>query len=548
MVSTKIISRAAKSAILLLLAMAATAGNAQTQRNAYFLERYAYRWQLNPALLPDWGFLAITPLAHWGFDVQTNFGVSDFLYYNSKDNNLYTFMDKDAITATDFSNAMPHTLNLRANVHLNLASFGFFAWGGYNVFGLDFTNNARIEIPKDFLMIPKKNLGDKYDLSGLGIRNEAYVTLSLGHARRLSFIDSALTVGATLKVLLGGASIKAQLIDSYLDLRSNLGYKLNYELMAASAVKLNFPPNGSTSQTGDLMGNLTENIGFNGLGGWGLGIDLGAAYQLLPELTLSAAITDLAFIRWNDMFYGQTKAAEYEFKGFEHLGGESFKADDYLPSKEQTDALSTLYVEGNKSRTTALNANLRIGGEYVVYRHRDKDGNERNFISFGLLSTTRFSGWGTMTELMATANLKPKWFNFVLNAAISNWGPTWGLYLGWAPRYFVNFFMSIDYVPYKFMGMFGLPANNASVSVNMGASIPLNWNPERKPKTGTHNKGFEISSDPLSGGGNALEVQQQMRRKAAGEKVKPVSIRGVESDSPKPSKLRKLKRPIVDTD
>jgi hypothetical protein len=539
-----------KFVLPLLLAMVTVAGNAQTQRNGYFLDRYAYRYQLNPALMNDWGFLSISPLAHWGLDVQTNFGMSDFLYPGTKDGKdvLFTFMDNNSVSEKELSKKLPHTLNLRFNFTTNILSFGFFAWGGYNVFGLDFTNNFRLEIPRDFFLIPKKNFGGNYDLTGLGVRDEAYLTLSLGHARKLDFIDDKLTAGATLKVLLGAGALKGGLVNSYLNLGTqegkpgDVGYKLNYEARAAAAIKLNLPKNADgTVNTDDLMDALTSNISFNGLAGWGLGIDLGATYQLLPELLLSAAITDLAFIKWKDQIYLQADSAfEYTFNGIESIGG------DNIWEKPNTDGLTDMRAEENSgSHTTALNANLRLGAEYWVHK----------YISFGLLSTTRFSGWGTMTELMVTANIKPKWFNFVLNTSISNWGPSWGFYLGWSPRYFVNFFMSIDWLPYKYAAKLDgipvpvIPANNVSLSLNMGASIPLNRNPDRVPKVVDAQRSFEVQENNALQGGTAIEWQQSNNAKTSGQNAKPVTVKGVSDiDKAESKEIKRLNKPIVDDD
>jgi hypothetical protein len=536
----------------LMLAMFVVTGNAQIQRNAYFLDRHAYRWQLNPALLPDWGFLSFTPLGHWGLDLQSNVGISDFLY--PRDGKLYTFMDKDAVSEKTFSSKLPHTTTIRFNIEKwNILSFGFFAWGGYNVFGLDFSNNMRLEIPKDFFMLPKRNIGGSYDLSGLGIRDEAYLTLSLGHARKFKFGDyeiKNLTVGANLKVLLGAASVQAKLVDSYANLQNDdpnnptkiVSARLNAEAMASAIFKLNWKD--KLDKDGNLkMDNIGDilNMSFNGLGGWGLGIDLGATYDMaelkLPDghkLQLSAAITDLAFIRWNDQIYARNSTPiEVSVDVMEGIGGDNFKIDSFV----HTD-IGDIYLKpkAGTSRTTALNANLRLGAEYWVAK----------YVSFGLLSTTRFSGKATTTELMVTANIKPKWFNFVLNTAISNWGPSWGLYLGWAPRYFANLFLSIDYLPYRFAGMYGIPADNVSLSVNMGASIPLNRNPDRVAKIVDGAKSMELQNSDIEGG-NAIEWQKSNNEKNAGRiKKNPVTIKGARDiDNAEKKELERLNKPIA---
>ncbi|GHT66688.1 hypothetical protein FACS189452_03010 [Bacteroidia bacterium] len=463
-----------------------------------------YRYQMNPALLNDWGFLSISPLAHWGFDAQTNFGISNFFYPHPTDNSkLITFLD-NSVSSKDFLNGIHRSNEIRFDMSFNILSFGFFAWGGYNVFGIDFKNEFRFAIPKDLFAFLKNQMdnrnGTHYKIGGLQVRDDAYAVVSLGHARPLGFIDEKLTAGATLKVLLGAASAKAGPTDFDLYMsQDKWEVKLNYEAMISSVMKMNWETDKDGNVNG--LGDMT----FGGLGGFGLGIDLGATYQLLPELMLSAAITDLGFIKWKNTLYAASNAQPFVFNGLEGIGGDGFKLEDQINIDTFTNGLSQLRPGTGVGHTSYLNANLRLGAEYYVHK----------YISFGLLSTTRFSGWGTMTELMATANLKPKWFNLVLNAAISNWGPSWGLYLGWAPRYFVNMFLSVDYVPFSYTKMkdipIPVPVNDISLSINAGATIPLNRNklrdkPEDMRSIGTMNME----------GGTAMDWQQENNAKSAG--------------------------------
>jgi hypothetical protein len=137
-----------------------------------------------------------------------------------------------------------------------------------------------------------------------------------------------------------------------------------------------------------------------------------------------------------------------------------------------------------------------------------------------MLFTTRFAGSSTMVELMGAINFKPlKWFNFVLNTSVSNWGPSFGFYLGVAPRYFLNMFMSVDYVPYSYgvlssMGGIPVPSRDLSLSLNMGASIPLNRNRLYEKVEVLSSLGGALDKS----GGTAIDWQKANNAKTAGDK------------------------------
>ena len=53
------------------------------------------------------------------------------------------------------------------------------------------------------------------------------------------------------------------------------------------------------------------------LSGFGMAFDLGATYQVMPDLMVSAAITDLGFISWSNT-YMASSAGNWTFDGFKN--------------------------------------------------------------------------------------------------------------------------------------------------------------------------------------------------------------------------------------
>lgn len=219
----------------------------------------------------------------------------------------------------------------------------------------------------------------------------------------------------------------------------------------------------------------TNKIGIAGFGG---AIDLGATYKLMDNLTLSMALTDIGFIRWNKNKRGETPNEEFVFDGFSNIGAEDGPDGEnpFDTDKDQLlDNLEALIkfkeADAPSSRSTWLKTTMNIGAEYGILNNK---------ISFGLLSSTRFSQPKTWTELMATVNLRPaKWFMAALNGSVSNMGCGWGGLINFCPRGF-NLFIGADYIPTQFAPKYYAPINRAKINFNFGINFPLGMDPKLK--------------------------------------------------------------------
>lgn len=228
-------------------------------------------------------------------------------------------------------------------------------------------------------------------------------------------------------------------------------------IQASSLLKLETDP-----ETGEITDYDTGDFG---VAGFGLGFDLGATYELIDNLTLSAALTDIGFMQWNNLTRGKTDPTkEFRYTGFDNIGAEDDeegnnpfddKADEL---GDDLEALVKFYKSDSQSATNSLRTTMRIGAEYSILN---------NHISFGLLSTTRFGGHRTYAEGMAAVNFRPlSALHITLNGSVSNMGSSVGAILNvCAPGF--NLFFGTDYFATKYSKQF-IPINHARANFCFG--------------------------------------------------------------------------------
>ena len=340
-----------------------------------------------------------------------------------------------------------------------------------------------------------------YNLSGQKMNIQAYTEVGLGLSRQ---INSRLSVGGKVKVLLGIGNMDlkfnkvtmsadipsdarlAQLQDpAYLaanynttDKAQELLNEINkYHASLGISATLESSFKGLELVNGEepdkkYIDDIDFDAGKIGIAGYGFGIDLGASYKILDNLTVSASILDLGFISWKK---GATKIAnatppDININVDDLTSNDLGKITDAM-TKLQTEAekyynragsngdiidydmLQMEAKDADKSRKSRLASTLVLGAEYGFFNNK---------LAVGVLSTTRFVQPDALTELTFSANYRPKsWFNVALSySAIQSAGKSFGLGLKLGPL-----FVGTDYM---FLGK-----NSNSVNGFVGVSIPL---------------------------------------------------------------------------
>lgn len=444
------------------LAVVLSAGvSAQTTLNSsYFMEKMTKRNQLNPALKTENNYVSIPSIGNLYLGINSNLGLGTFLY--PRDNKLVTFLH-ESVPADEFLNKLTPNNTIELDLGIDLISFGFWAWGGQNTFNLALKSNTGAYLPREifeFLKTGQEATGvTRYDMSNITATTSNYLELALGHARD---ITDKLGVGAKVKVLIGAAHAEARIDRMDISMSQNeWTIKQAGHLQATSLLELTTDP-----ETGEVTG---YNVGNNfGIAGFGLGFDLGATYEIIDNLTLSAALTDIGFMRWNNLTRAETDPTkEFQFSGFDNIGAKDDENGDN-PFKKEADqlgedlkALTKFYQSDTRSVSNSLRTTLRVGAEYAVLD---------NAISFGLLSTTRFVGYRTYAEGMAAINFRPlSALHLTVNGSVSNMGSSVGAILNiCAPGF--NFFVGTDYFATQYSKQF-IPINHARANFSFGFNI-----------------------------------------------------------------------------
>jgi hypothetical protein len=189
--------------------------------------------------------------------------------------------------------------------------------------------------------------------------------------------------------------------------------------------------------------------------GYGLGLDLGATYEVMENLKVTAALTDLGFIKWNkDHVQEVTIGVDDSFNL--NMGDDTdlFKFAEKVTSNEVVsyDMLKMQEKDG-ESYTTSLYTTVSVGGQYTLLDDK---------LVVGALYTGRFAKPKAISEItLSGAYNLSAWANVALSySMIQSAGKSFGLGLKLGPLY-----LGTDYM------FFG--SNTKCMNLLAGLSIPL---------------------------------------------------------------------------
>lgn len=455
--------------LLLLGGMMMLGGAAQAQylRSSYFMEGTSARLQLNPGLQPTRGYFNVPIIGSFNMSASSNvLGTSDIIDLMDSGSDLYS-NDKlfDRLKADN---------RLNVNLNTDILSFGWYRGKGFWSVNVGLRADFGAALAKDMFSIMRTMNGfaledvagtnQSYSLSNQTLNMKAYAEVGLGYSRR---ITEKLTVGGRVKVLLGLARAEMNInqFDLNLDVpnlrnyqddasRGELSpsdwYGKGYSYAADGNVITTLKGGGMTFDNNGMIDNFDLDAGDLGIAGSGFGIDLGASYKVWDNLTVSASILDLGFLKWKE---SETTVATVSGEAHETIDASNYDryiGGDFL-SFERFD-----FEEGSPEKVktkTRLYSTLLLAGEYGLLNNK---------LSVGAMYTARFAEPKTLNELTFLATFRPKnWLNAAISySPIQASGKSIGLAVKLGPL-----FVGTDYM------FFG--GNSKSVNGFLGISFPL---------------------------------------------------------------------------
>ena len=490
--------------VFFIMLVCTLSANAQFLRTSYFMEGTHYRQQLNPALTPTKGYFNIPVIGAVNATVgSTSLGYQDIIDIIDDGDDFYT--------KPDFMNRLKDNNKLNVNFSTEILSAGWYKGKNFWSFNIGLRTDIGANLTKNMFTflnemetVEENWRNSNYDISGQQLNINAYTEIGLGLSRQ---INSRLTVGARVKALLGIGNMELKLnrvamsanlpSDQQINQWSSESYwnsmtpsqaaqaaqelkdKFNNyhaNLTVGAELKSSFKGLELQEEEGkDYVTDFDFDSGKLGIAGYGFGIDLGASYKILDNLTVSASVLDLGFISWSK---SSTKIASanpdpIDIKGSTYANmvdpnnpNTVMNAVNQLQNDAQGymdrvtngdvldyDMLQLEVSDAKESRKSRLASTLVLGAEYGFFNNK---------LAVGVLSTTRFVQPDALTELTFSANYRPKsWFNVALSySAIQSAGKSFGLGLKLGPL-----FVGTDYM---FLGK-----NSNSVNGFVGVSIPL---------------------------------------------------------------------------
>jgi hypothetical protein len=388
-----------------LLGLSSALAFSQNSQVLYYMN-LPQRHLLNPAFTPTNSvYIGLPALSGINFNLNNNFvNFSDVFMKSPVGDSLISVLHPD-FDKGSFLDMINDRNSLEVQSLVQLFGLGFRA--GSKLY-INFDINERIEsnivMPGDIIRLGLEGneqfAGDRLDLSSLRGDLKYYREIGLGASAGLT---DKLRVGARLKLLQGIASASidnralgisvdefyAHSIDA--DLSLNISAPVEAYVNSEGGIdSISFDDSGF-EETSDIINYLLKP------GNSGLGLDLGAEYRFSDKLSVSAAITDLGYIRWKRDVLNMEAKSSFTFNGIDLADlYERDLSPDSLFAELGDSLLNSFKINDTKVPFTTYSPfGLTLGGSFNVTKS----------LSLGLLSYTRFIGKQVREALTLSANL-----------------------------------------------------------------------------------------------------------------------------------------------
>ena len=299
---------------LALLALASPSAWTQDLETGYFLGGNPYAFRMNPAFQSERNTFSIA-LGQTGVEAWSNLGIST-LFYPGDNGSLYTFMN-DNVSSSEFLRKIGKNNKLDLDARVDLLSLGF--WADRRFFTIDFNVRSlnAVSAPYDLFSFWKEGAESRnsFDFSGTGFSSKSFVEAAFGWSKNYG---NVFNVGFRVKGLVGIAEAEIMAENLKLSMTSDRWEVQARSILNASSPALTYTRNGDELDV--------ESIDFKegqfGPAGFGGAVDVGASWNVLPILTLSAAVLDFGGMRWNREIKGISPDTAYAWAPSESGDGD----------------------------------------------------------------------------------------------------------------------------------------------------------------------------------------------------------------------------------
>jgi hypothetical protein len=376
----------------------------QTSQSLYFMN-LPQNHMMNPALRPSNSlYIGLPVLSGFNLALSNNFiNFSDVIMKGQTGDELITFLHPE-YNVDDFISKLKDKNSLSPQVAVQLLGLGFgVGKNGYVFLDINERAEGNIVIPGDLIELMLKGnegfAGSKIDLSSLRGDLKYFHEVGVGYSRSYN----KLRVGVKGKMLFGVSAVS---IDN-----NSLGITVNedytHTLDADLTMNISAPVTVTMDEDQNIKSMDFDDSRFDTGAGvrkflmsgknFGLGLDIGATYEIYDNLIVSASITDLGFIKWKRDVTNLKADSRFDFSGLSMVDVLKGTKTIREVGDEMVDSLKNSFsiADSESPFTTYLPFGMTFGGNYKL----TKD------FSFGLLSYSRIIGKQFREALTLSANL-----------------------------------------------------------------------------------------------------------------------------------------------
>lgn len=445
--------------------------SAQKANSLYFLDRSPINSRMNPAMAPKASGFGVG-ISSASFYMQSDLAFED-LYSNTNGSTL--FLLNPGFDKATFINNLDDVSTFRTGMNMELFTLGIRLKNLYFSVHNGLNMDMGIGLPKDmfklFLLgMDKGTPSTTFDLTGMNMETLVYNKTGVG----LSFkLGDMLSVGANVDYLAGLAHAKMgfdELTVNAAETQWDVTSKGYLQLVTPDVATFAYDNEGYLSgfnTEGFDMANADFNSIQQQLAGTGFSIDLGVTVSPLPFLKVSAAVSDLGSIKWNqDKIQKVTSNGTFTYDGMDLSLNKEDNGEGEEDNNQLMNELEQLvrFRRDNvtESYSSPLTTKLNVGAEAGLLNNR---------ITFGVLSQTGFAPNGKYNDIMLSANLKPGSLiqgaltYSLLHGEMSSFGAAVNMKL-----LFVNAFLAADYIPLKYTKDY-MPISNSFYNIQFGLNF-----------------------------------------------------------------------------